>query len=69
MEIVYGIVSAAGGCIAQACCWYAVFRWCGCIEKEEDRIVLHTQPRVTNSQNPFLNTTIGQDKHLEPAYR
>jgi hypothetical protein len=62
------IFLGAMSCIGQACCWYNVFRCCGCIDEENRHvqiekqaqpiIVVHSQPKTDtnqNSPNPFLN--------------
>lgn len=44
--------------IAQACCWYQVFRCCGCIEdtRPQGPTVVVTQAKTQNSgPNPFLS--------------
>lgn len=57
MEFLSAFGGLAMSCIAQACCWYTVFRQCGCIEAERE--VIQTEaPRVVvvkKNENPFLN--------------
>lgn len=58
MEFIGAIGSIAMSCLAQACCWYTVFRQCGCIEAERE--VIHTAPppkviTPKKSDNPFLH--------------
>lgn len=63
------IVGPIMSCAAQACCWYSIFRWCGCIERERE--VIYTEKPVvvsTNSNNPFINPGASKDAHLRPAY-
>jgi hypothetical protein len=70
MEIGFSFVSVAGSCLAQACCWYTVFKWCGCIQGERE--VIRTEPVLVQAPkppNPFLNPSLPKDRHLEPAYR
>jgi hypothetical protein len=57
MEI---ILSAVCGCIGQGCCWYNVFRCCGCIDDGTghvnlDRQVINTKPTGNSKDdNPFV---------------
>lgn len=70
MEIASVFLSAIGTCMAQACCWYHVFKYCGCIEHEREVIVTQAPPKILPvSQNPFLVQGSSYDRHLEPAYR
>jgi len=55
MEI---ILSAVCGCIGQACCWYNVFRCCGCIEEGRAHIQIEKQAEPT--------TTMGNSKDGNP---
>lgn len=56
-------------CVAQACCWYSIFSWCGCI-KEEREIIQTERPIivVAPSNNPFINPSAPKDVHLRSAY-
>lgn len=71
MDFIYAVVSGVSVCIAQGCCWYSIFQYCGCIPYERERV--QTQPPIvvihTNKNNPFLNPSAPKDAHLEPAYR
>lgn len=69
MEFVSLVLSAIGTCTAQACCWYHIFRYCGCIQSEREIVVAQTPPPPSISQNPFLVQGVPKDAHLEPAYR
>ena len=70
MDPIFSLFSVGMSCLGQACCWYTVFKWCGCIEPEREVIIQqpYTHPPPV-SQNPFLVQGIPRDKHLEPAYR
>lgn len=71
MDFIYAVVSGVSVCIAQGCCWYSVFQYCGCIGYERETV--QTQRPVVviqhNKNNPFLNPSMPKDAHLEPAYR
>jgi hypothetical protein len=69
MELASLVFSGLGSCMAQACCWYHIFRYCGCIQSEREIVVAQTPPPPPISQNPFLVQGSHYDKHLEPAYR
>ena len=69
------IVPVAANLIAQACCWWTCFNWCGCIDQERE--IVRTEPPVSNivivntvSNNPFSNPDVGipKDSHLQSAY-
>jgi hypothetical protein len=66
MDLLFGPIMA---CVAQGCCWYTIFQWCGCIQ--EEREIIHTQQPVVvvQSNNPFKNPNAPNDAHLIPAYR
>lgn len=72
MEFLFAVSGVALNCIAQACCWYSVFKMCGCVEEREHETI-RTQPPplviYTRNQNPFLNEKAPRDTHLEPAYK
>jgi len=50
-------------CIGQACCWYNIYRCCGCIEDENRHVEIEKQIVVIredvgkpkDSPNPFIN--------------
>ena len=44
--------------VAQACCWYQVFRCCGCIEDRKDPVIVIAatgQAKGQNARNPNPN--------------
>ena len=63
------LVFGAMTCIGQACCWFNIYRCCGCIddgtrhvqiEKQvQPIIVVHSQPKTdsnnNSNNNPFIN--------------
>ena len=67
MDFLLGPVMA---CVAQGCCWYTIFQWCGCIGNERE-VIRTEQPIVVvaPSKNPFINPNAPKDAHLIPAYR
>lgn len=82
MNCLFGLIGPIMSCVAQACCWYSIFHWCGCIKSEkevlqtEKPVVIHRpQPpipvvvhRPQLSTNPFRNPSAPKDAHLQPAY-
>ena len=73
MDLLFPVVSAASSLIAQACCWWYCFKWCGWIEDDqqqlraqEPQVVIDT--RQLNNKNPFVNPNAPRDAHLEPVY-
>lgn len=68
-------------CMAQACCWYHVFRCCGCVKKN-NHVQLKEGPKPLppppvpekkvvskpKPSNPFVTTGVPKDLHLQPAY-
>ena len=63
-------------CTAQACCWYNVFRCCGCIEEEGRHVeidkqpqIVYPKPTVKGSDNPFINPNVPKDQHISIAYK
>jgi hypothetical protein len=64
------IVLGVFQCVGSACCWYNVFRCCGCIDSghveiEKQRPVLVVPPQ---SPNPFL-TGGSKGPYFESAYK
>jgi len=53
--------------IGQACCWYTLFNWCGCIDAEREEIRTQ-QPIKQEPPNPFLTNGMPKDLHLQQAY-
>lgn len=62
------ITNAVCGCIAQGCCWYSIFSWCGCMDTTHIQIIEPQQP-TPQSPNPFTNPNAPKDAHLQPAYK
>ena len=58
------------GVMGQACCWYTIFNWCGCIDGQIEREQIQTQRPQPQPQplNPFVVTGMTKDPHLLPAY-
>ena len=63
-------------CISQGCCWYNVFRCCGCIEEEGRHVEIdkQQQPQVIvsttkPSDNPFINPNAPKDAHISFSYK
>ena len=61
------------GFMGQACCWYTIFNWCGCIDGHVEREEIQTQRPQSQTQpqqplNPFVVTGMTKDPHLLPAY-
>ena len=71
MDLIYAVVSGTSVCIAQGCCWYSIFQYCGCIAYEREHIQAERPPIIVirDRNNPFLNPSAPKDAHLEPAYR
>ena len=70
MDCIGGLISASFGILAQGCCWWHCFRYCGCIGEKE---VIRTElppPKVVviPNNNPFKNPNIPKDLHLQRAY-
>jgi len=71
------LIMGAFNCIAQGCCWYNVFRCCGCIEEENRHIEIEKQivhmptpkPVVKGSDNPFINPNVPKDQHISFNYK
>ena len=69
--VVFGIFN----CISQACCWYNVFRCCGCIEEENRHVEIDRQPQIVHlpppksSNNPFINPSAPKDAHISFNYK
>jgi len=40
-------------CVAAGCCWYTIFRCCGCIDDGTGHVEIEKQVIPTNS-NPFV---------------
>lgn len=70
MDPLFSLFSVGMSCLGQACCWYTVFKWCGCMESEREVIQTQAPPIVVYqaSNNPFLNPNAPKDAHLRPAY-
>jgi hypothetical protein len=68
------IIVGLFNCTAQACCWYNIFRCCGCIEEEgrhveiDKQVVLPT-PVIKGSDNPFVNPNVPKDQHISFSYK
>jgi len=68
------IVMAVCQCTAQACCWYQVFRCCGCIESGPRHVEIEKQLEHTviitpkPSDNPFVQTGRPKDPYFTNAY-
>jgi hypothetical protein len=72
MEVLFAVSGLAMNCIAQACCWYSLFKMCGCMEERERETIRTQAPPVIvyrQNHNPFLNEKVPRDSHLEPAYK
>ena len=74
MDLIFSAVSVAASFTAQACCWWHCFKWCGCIDREEEQRI-HTShtPHVVDmrpiqNKNPFRNPNAPRDAHLESPY-
>ena len=73
------LIFGAFNCVAQCCCWYNVFRCCGCIEEENRHVQIDKQPQlvhlpppkltVKGSDNPFTNPNVPKDQHISVNYR
>jgi len=68
------LIMAVCQCTTQACCWYQVFRCCGCIEDRphaeierqvEPTIIITPKP----SDNPFINTGLAKEPYHLSAYK
>ena len=74
MELAFSAIGISMNCIGQACCWYYIFNCCGCmdnerhvnIERQAIRLPQSIQPMQSN--NPFVNSNIPRDEHLQPVY-
>jgi hypothetical protein len=76
IDILFSLCSVGTGMLAQACCWWHCFRFCGCIE--DDREIIHTEqpqrvvvlvtPPTPINNNPFTNPSLPKDSHLQSAY-
>jgi len=66
-------------CIGQACCWYNIYKCCGCIESRphiqiERQQELHPQQpqpqqqQSSHSPNPFLGSGVPKGPYYESAY-
>ena len=62
MQVPVFILGEMISCAVQACCWYNIFRCCGCIEDERQHveidkqvIVIHSTGAPKESPNPFIN--------------
>ena len=57
-------------CIGQACCWYNIYRCCGCIEEGRQHVEIEKQIVVKeetkpqgnpkDSPNPFINPEVAK---------
>jgi hypothetical protein len=73
------LIFGAFNCVAQCCCWYNVFRCCGCIEEENRHVQIEKQAHVINlpppkltvkgSDNPFINPNVPKDQHISFSYK
>ena len=63
------LIPVTSNIIAQACCWYTCFNWCGCFEQEKE-IIYTESPKVVvpANNNPFSNPGAPKDAHLQSAY-
>ena len=76
-NIMQYIIMGAFHCIGQACCWYNVYKCCGCIEDrphveiDKQQIQLQqpqqSQPSPSNP-NPFLGSGVPKGPYYESAY-
>ena len=64
-------------CVGQACCWYNIYKCCGCIESRphiqiERQQLQQQQPQHQQSQqhspNPFLGPGVPKGPYYESAY-
>lgn len=61
-------------CIQSGCCWYTVFRCCGCVDENvAEKEVVKTQPPpiiivTAPKPNPFIHSGLPKDAHLQSAY-
>lgn len=66
------ILMIAMSCLGQACCWYRVFYWCGCIDDSRQHVQIEKQaappPPPTSSPNPFLNPGMAKE-YPQSAYK
>jgi hypothetical protein len=61
-------LSSVLNCIAQGCCWYTIFSWCGVIKAERETIQTVQPIVIVDSRNPFKNPNAPKDHHLQSAY-
>jgi hypothetical protein len=57
------------GCIGQGCCWYNVFRCCGCIEEEgraHVQIEKQAEGPPSSAGNPFVPVVIPPPPKYKP---
>ena len=43
-------------CVTQACCWYTVFKCCGCIDNGHVEIEKQTQTQTQPASNPSMRS-------------
>ena len=70
LEICVPVMMITTNIAGQACCWYTIANWCGCIEYEQEQV--HTQSPAPQQRpyNPFESPNgVPKDSHLQPAYR
>jgi len=68
------LIVAVCQCATQGCCWYQVFRCCGCIEEQrhveiEKQMEPITVIAVKPSDNPFVNTGLPKEPYFTNAYK
>lgn len=68
------LLFGAFNCVAQCCCWYNIFRCCGCIEEEGRHVEIDKQPQIVlsttkPSDNPFINPNVPKDQHISFSYK
>ena len=73
MELCGALIMGVMSCGGQACWWYTIFNWCGCIDRERE-VIQTLQPQVRQSveqppANPFLVNGLPKNTHLMPAYK
>jgi hypothetical protein len=72
MDLCGALIMGVMSCGGQACWWYTIFNWCGCIDREHE-VIQTQQPQVAQRaeppSNPFLVNGLPKNAHLMPAYK
>lgn len=68
MEVLAACLGYGTILCGQACCWYTLFANCGCLDNEYRREVIYTQSPPPKPPNPFTQTGVSKDTHLQSAY-